>query len=269
MKIIHKQFDTITSTQDEIKKYTSEITEETCLLCTANEQTHARGTKNRTWLAPAHTNLYATYGFLFPRAKLHDLLLIPQLAAYCVVRTLQALDISDISIKWVNDVLVHHKKICGILSETNQSGAHAEHFIVYLGIGLNINMSKTRCDSLDQPVTSLKASTGREYHIPHVLNLLNSHITSIFSAFIHDDVKNFHAEISNMLAFKNKIILFDTENSHNEPSVFPAKIIGINTTGAIILEPQVSLIQDKLSIAKHSYLTFLTGRILKSKNEEK
>lgn len=263
MKLIHKKFDTIASTQDEIKKYTDEITEDTFLLCTANTQTNARGTKKRTWLAPSNTNLYATYGFLFPRAQSKSLLLIPQLAAYCVVRTLKALHISDISIKWVNDVFVNHKKICGILSETHQSSTHTQHFIVYLGIGLNINMSDSLCNSLEQPVTSLKASTGHEYDIAHVLILLNQNIMNIFSSFMHEGFKNFHTEISNMLAFKNETILFDTENKHYTPSIFSAKVIGINTEGAIILEPTIQLTRGTLSIAKHTHLTFLTGRILR------
>jgi BirA family transcriptional regulator, biotin operon repressor / biotin---[acetyl-CoA-carboxylase] ligase len=263
MKLIHKKFDTLSSTQDEIKKYAAEIIEERFLLCTANKQTNARGTKKRTWLAPSHTNIYASYGFLFPRNKSQSLLLIPQIAAYCVVLTLKALNISNVSIKWVNDVFVNHKKICGILAETNQSIANKQYFIVYLGIGFNINMSDALCDSLEQPVTSLKASTGREYDIEHVLTLLNANILTVFLNFIREDFKNFHSEISDVLEFKNETILFDTESNHYEPSRFPAKVIGIDRQGAIILEPTISLIRDELLIQKHTHLTFLTGRILR------
>ena len=56
-----------------------------------------------------------------------------------------------------NDVLIHGKKICGVLTETSSSGKKLEAVIV--GIGLNVNASGKE---LFEGSTSIQEETGNE-----------------------------------------------------------------------------------------------------------
>lgn len=273
MKLIHKAYQTIVSTQDVIKEFSHEIEPDTLLLCTAEEQTKGRGTKNRRWVSPPEVNIYATYGFLFPSWLINDLPLIPQVAAYSVFLTLQELKFNNISVKWVNDVLLDNKKICGILSESTQAKSQ-DGYIVYLGIGLNVNMDKSVCDSLDQPVTSLKASTGRSYDKNEILSCLNKHLDRNISLLKSSGFQDFYRKISDVMAFKHERIFFDTENASCQPRAFYAKVIGIDARGALILEPELSAKQlDSIRVMMglkteslgSKQLYCITGRILRGK----
>ncbi len=273
LKLIHKVYQTIDSTQDEIKKLAHEITQDTYLLCTAEEQTKGRGTKSRRWLSPPFVNIYATYGFLFQSPQLSDLTLIPQVAAYSVLLTLQELYLDNVSVKWVNDVLLDNKKICGILSEATQHQSQ-NGYIVYLGIGLNVNMEKNLCDSLEQPVTSLKAHTGITYDKNSVLSILNKHLMNNMAMLMEHGFQDFYRKISSVMAFKNERIFFDTEDEQCSSRTFYAKAIGIAENGALILEPElptnelnkirgVMPLPSNTSTTSSNQIQVITGRILR------
>jgi BirA family biotin operon repressor/biotin-[acetyl-CoA-carboxylase] ligase len=76
-----------------------------------------------------------------------------------------------VSIKWFNDVLVNHRKVCGILVEVSIEGDRLESMIV--GIGLNVN---TRFEAAPPDVrsraTSLAAEFGHELDREDVLRRL-------------------------------------------------------------------------------------------------
>lgn len=54
----------------------------------------------------------------------------------------------EVSIKWPNDVVVSHKKICGILTEMGvQDGKIRE---VVIGVGLNVNLKEIQDELKDK-----------------------------------------------------------------------------------------------------------------------
>jgi BirA family biotin operon repressor/biotin-[acetyl-CoA-carboxylase] ligase len=63
-------------------------------------------------------------------------------------------------LKWPNDVLIHHKKFCGILTEMSAEATRVRHIVV--GIGVNVNQTSFP-EELQAIATSLRASTGREW----------------------------------------------------------------------------------------------------------
>lgn len=272
MKLIHKVYDVVDSTQDISKKLSNEIKEDTFLLCTAEEQKNGRGTKSRLWLSPPKVNIYATYGFWLPLSRARLLPLIPQVAAYSVFSTLKSLQLDEVTIKWVNDVLLENKKVCGLLSEAFAQPSR-QGFFVSVGVGLNVNMDKALCNSLDQPLTSLKASTGIEYDKEKVLSILTGYMMSNISLLTEQGFRDFYPKISQVLAFKKELIFFDTENPRCFPSAFYAKVIGINPSGALILEPELDscslanlrkVLNSTTSCENPRQLTVITGRILGS-----
>ena len=97
----------------------------------ADKQLAGKGRNNRSFFS--ENGLYMSV--LLP-AKEEVLPFITAIAAVAVARAIRSLTETDAEIKWVNDVYVHGKKVCGILSESVVTGGVRR---VIVGIGVNLN----------------------------------------------------------------------------------------------------------------------------------
>ncbi|MBO7666717.1 MAG: biotin--[acetyl-CoA-carboxylase] ligase [Clostridia bacterium] len=103
----------------------------------AREQTAGRGRFDRRFFSPAGTGLYMSV-VLRPAIAAKDSVLLTAAAAVAVAKTLEKVCRIKTGIKWVNDVYVNGKKVCGILAESSVTpGAECPNYIV-LGIGINL-----------------------------------------------------------------------------------------------------------------------------------
>ena len=100
-------------------------------LIIANEQTAGRGRRGNSFFSPKDTGLYMTIVF---EEKGNSELLTP-IAAVAVCETLEKAGI-DPKIKWVNDIFINGRKVCGILAERCISDGKS---YIILGIGINIS----------------------------------------------------------------------------------------------------------------------------------
>lgn len=91
--------------------------------------------------------------------SLQDAPLLTACAAVAAARAIDALYSTQVQIKWVNDLYLHGKKFCDILTEGGVSleSGKLEHAII--GIGINIrNTSIALPEELRHTVTSLEES---------------------------------------------------------------------------------------------------------------
>ena len=128
----------------------------------ANEQTSGRGRRGRTFVSPKNTGIY--FSILFrPDCAPPECTTITAWTAVAVERAIYQVTGVHPSIKWVNDLLLNRKKICGILTEMsveNESG-HVQHIII--GIGINANqMVSDFPEELQQIASSIYAETGQK-----------------------------------------------------------------------------------------------------------
>lgn len=100
-------------------------------LITADSQSAGRGRRGNSFYSPQGTGLYMT--LLFEAKK--DLPLITPAAALAVCKALKEFFGIDAKIKWVNDVFLNGKKICGILSECFASNGKK---LIGVGVGINL-----------------------------------------------------------------------------------------------------------------------------------
>jgi BirA family biotin operon repressor/biotin-[acetyl-CoA-carboxylase] ligase len=125
------------------------------LTVVAREQTAGRGRHGRAWNSAAGSGLYASI-VLRPRtdpAKTPLLTLMTAVAVSDLLRTHFGL---APDIKWVNDVLVGGKKICGILAEVAESDLGRA---VIVGIGINLRNDGIPPE-LAGRATSIESETG-------------------------------------------------------------------------------------------------------------
>lgn len=139
-------------------------------------QTAGRGRRGRQWESPFGANLYYTLGITV-RGGAQELEGLSLVVGLSVARAIRALGVASVGLKWPNDVLVHGKKIAGILLEL--TGDPADICSVAIGIGINVNMRKA--DVIDQPWTSLREAIGKPVDRNDLLQTLESELANVLS----------------------------------------------------------------------------------------
>ena len=100
-------------------------------------QTAGRGQYGREWLSESGKNLLATFIFRTQFIQLEDIFILHQLAGLSVLAAIDSVGLAGAEIKWPNDIIIHDKKIAGILIQNTLRAHHLQYSIV--GIGLNVN----------------------------------------------------------------------------------------------------------------------------------
>lgn len=103
----------------------------------AAAQTGGRGRKGRSFYSPAGTGVYVSI-LLRPDLAAEDAVRITTAAAVAVCGAVEAVSGRAAAIKWVNDVLMDGKKICGILTEASFGLESGRLDYAVLGTGINV-----------------------------------------------------------------------------------------------------------------------------------
>lgn len=103
----------------------------------SEEQTAGRGRKGRPFFSPAGTGIYMSI-LLRPRLSAADATLLTTSAAVAVALAIESVSGQSTQIKWVNDVFMNGKKVCGILTEASLSLESEWLDYAVLGIGINV-----------------------------------------------------------------------------------------------------------------------------------
>jgi len=138
----------------------------------AEKQLAGKGRKDRTWLSAKGLNL--TFSVLLTKDILSEINInhVNLAASLAVASAIENLHQIKTELKWPNDVLIHKKKVAGILTETSIKGTKVERVVV--GIGINLNQIVFQGD-FNFPPTSLKLELGtnieRENILAEILNI--------------------------------------------------------------------------------------------------
>jgi BirA family biotin operon repressor/biotin-[acetyl-CoA-carboxylase] ligase len=139
------------------------------LCIVAREQTAGRGRHGRTWVSEKDTGLYFSL-ILRPELDMDLLPLITLMAAVAVHDALEKMFHIECDIKWVNDIHVNQKKICGILAETTET---EKGQAVVVGIGINFKSSNFPPE-LASTVTAIETEAGAPASIENFLPVLTA-----------------------------------------------------------------------------------------------
>lgn len=130
-----KRYESIDSTNEEIKRL-AELGAVEGTVAIANEQTAGKGRQGRSFYSPKNTGIYMSL-LLRPEGRPTDALFITTAAAVAVASAIRKVTGEPAGIKWVNDVYIDGKKICGILAEAALDEKVGIKYVV-LGIGINV-----------------------------------------------------------------------------------------------------------------------------------
>lgn len=106
------------------------------LVC-ADSQDSGRGRFGRAFFSPERSGVYVTY-VLRPKVPAERAVMLTSLAAVAVAQAVEAVSGLAVGIKWVNDLYVNRRKLCGILCEASMDFESGMLDYAVLGIGINV-----------------------------------------------------------------------------------------------------------------------------------
>ena len=125
--------DTVTSTNSVLKEMAKDGCRKKTVLI-ANCQTQGRGRLGRSFYSPPDSGLYISLLLPYNSDSEYHVTLTAA-AAVAVRRAIKSTVNIDTKIKWVNDLYVGDKKVCGILAE----GALCKNELRYAAVGVGLN----------------------------------------------------------------------------------------------------------------------------------
>lgn len=129
----------VDSTNNEAKRLIQNAGKE-AFLVTAERQTAGRGRQGKSFYSPPATGIYMSL-VIHPNLLLQNAVTATTAAAVAVCRAIERLTPLKPRIKWVNDVYLGDKKVCGILTEAVSDFELGVVTSVVIGIGVNIKTS--------------------------------------------------------------------------------------------------------------------------------
>ena len=159
-KILYRES---TGSSNEWMKEAGAAGEPACTVGIAEEQTAGKGRLGRTWVSPKGENIYFSLLLRPDAAPRHaaSLTLVMGLSTAQAIRETTGL---PVGIKWPNDVVINHRKVCGILTEmkadpcgilTEMKADPEKIDYVVIGIGINVNQTEFT-EGISATATSLR-----------------------------------------------------------------------------------------------------------------
>ena len=204
-----------------------EVVQEFTTVC-ANFQTAGKGQRGNSWESEAGKNLLFSFVTYPAFVKARDQFVLSEIIALSVKEALDC-HISDVSVKWPNDIYWKDKKICGMLIENVLGDGGVARCIA--GIGLNINQRALLSDA-PNPV-SLAQITGKEEDLQAVLKDI-----MLFVAQYYEGLK-LHTEVmTNYLTERYNQSLYRREGIYpfrDDQGAFEASILRVDPDGRLFL----------------------------------
>ncbi len=248
-KIIFKSInclETVDSTMLEARRIL-QTAEKSCsgTVIIADHQSAGKGRLGRTFYSPKSTGIYMTFIFDANKYSNGDSspVGITVATAVSVHRAFEKFGI-DAKIKWVNDLFIDNKKVCGILTEgvfshNPTNGSIFDTFIV--GIGINVSKSHDDFpDALKNIATVLPKEIGRNELIAEVLNSIADIVTQKDQSSIIDEYR------------KHSLVIGKEVNVIKMNETYIAKVLEITDTAHLLIElpdgTQEELLSGEVSI---------------------
>jgi len=153
-----KVFQETSSTSDVLEKLARDGVREG-LVVFAESQTRGRGRLGRPWISPRGRGIWLSV-LLRPTLRPQAATRLTVAAAAALARAFRREIPLRPEIKWPNDLMIHGRKVAGVLTELSGELDSVRH--VSLGIGINANLTREDFPpALRESATSLRLALGR------------------------------------------------------------------------------------------------------------
>jgi BirA family biotin operon repressor/biotin-[acetyl-CoA-carboxylase] ligase len=138
----------------------------------ANHQTAGKGRYGRSFFSPPGQGVYMSFILHPAKIWLQTPTLITAFAGVAVCEAVEAVSGKISGIKWVNDVFLNGKKICGILTEAITDYESGEISWLVSGIGVNFTTPETHI--IGSVFANEKPPTTRNHLAAEIINRMSS-----------------------------------------------------------------------------------------------
>ena len=208
---------------------------------TSTVQTKGKGRSSKVWYGDENSLLCSL--LIKEELPIEKIQMLPLLAAQTIHQVLSTYQ-QSIEIKWPNDLLIHHRKIAGILLESIVFDNQFKALIIGFGININHNAFP---DDIKDFSTSLYMETHQIYDLDQILNMLNQQFIKNYEIFKKNHMEMIHY-CNDYLAFKHQAISYIEDNQ-----TLQGKIEYLNNNGHLIVSKdneQIPLISGNITLLK-------------------
>ena len=229
------KLDAIDSTNNYLKKIILNEGINDYTVVTAKFQTQGKGQLGTEWESEHSKNLICSVYKKEINIKVQDQFVISALVSLALIKTLRKVNLSNIHIKWPNDIMSDNKKICGILIENIVK----ENYIKDTVIGIGLNVNQTIFNNLPN-AASIKNLIGTTCSIDEILKDLVKNIKYYFNELDKSSINSIFEKYEDALFRINKPSTF--KNSKGE--VFSGYIKGVSRSGKLNVMLEDNLVES-------------------------
>ena len=218
-----RRYQVIDSTNTHAKALAAEGLRNLCV--TALRQTGGRGRMGRQFFSPEGSGLYVSL-LVSPSVKGEDGALLTTFAAVAVAEVLEEMTGAKAQIKWVNDVYLNGKKVCGILTEGSVNYTTGEYDYAVIGIGINLHDMHFPAE-LASIASDVETETGVRLDGETVLQALLARF---------EDMDGQIAEGSFMDGYRARCFVIGKDVTvFRGTETYPAKVLDVNQRGELLI----------------------------------
>lgn len=201
----------------------------------AEEQTSGYGRNGKSFFSPYGTGIYMSIILnLKKEKKIFNSSFITTAAAMAMSKSIEEISNENTQIKWVNDVFINGKKVCGILTEGAFSFEDGKLDYAVIGIGVNVNFPK---DGFPKELNNIAASINSKNNAnsntkSDIRNILVAKILENLYDYYFNDV-NFYEEYKKRSFLIGKKVSININNKEHI-----VKVLDIDKTFALVAKFQ-------------------------------
>lgn len=219
-------YDTVESTN---KLMREKVSSTQGLVIAAKEQTSGIGRMQRHFYSPKNTGIYFSL-LLKPTIEASETIFITTMAAVAVCKAIQNCTDKKPEIKWVNDIFIDGKKVCGILTQGSFSMENNKIEHVILGIGLNVYTPKI---GFDESIKDIADSILNEQKYEFKNELLANILNEFWAMYENMDIEQIQK-----LYKSYSFVIGKNVSVHAGDNEYMAKVLDINESCNLIVQDE-------------------------------
>ncbi len=218
--------DEVISSNTVAKQYASENAKEGTVVI-AKRQTSGRGRMGRTFISNKENGLYMSI-ILRPDISVQESVYITVMGALAVTKAIEETSNKKCGIKWVNDIFIEEKKVCGILTEASVNFENASLEYAVLGIGVNVVPPK---DGFPDEIKDIAGSIFFDAPKGYKVRLCAQIINNFFDLYYNGDKKEY------ISLYRSKSIIINKNiDIYRGNEIFSGKCIDIDEDANLVVD---------------------------------
>ncbi|MBK8925231.1 MAG: biotin--[acetyl-CoA-carboxylase] ligase [Crocinitomicaceae bacterium] len=201
----------------------------------ADNQTAGKGQRGNTWISEAGKNLTFSI-IIYPRIAAEKMFFL-NMATSLAVRDALQIFLTDVKIKWPNDIFCSNRKIGGILIENQVRNNIIQASVA--GIGINCNQSEFK--QLQPTPTSVLLQTGKEIDLNEVFERIYDALDFMIDLLLAHNYALISKKYHEQLYGLNEEKLF-----RDEAGVFKGVITGVDPYGKLKVRVEEKIVHYDL-----------------------